>query len=93
VATLLAIVSFVLATYVTFRQTEYINCIADRQAVSDKRTAEIAKATDAERRAQRRLIANTTPADTLRLKAEALAAYDVTDQVRAAHPPFPPGRC
>lgn len=93
VATVLAIVSLLTALYVGFRQQEYVTCVAGQQMADAVRTQAIARATDNERRAQYLLLSNIRPENAAGLKAAVLDAYDVTDRVRAANPPVPPGEC
>jgi hypothetical protein len=69
------------------RQQVYTQCVGRHQRADAERTSAIAKATDAERRAQRALIANTDPTHNRVLREAILAAYDHTDAVRAANPP------
>lgn len=93
VTTIIALFSLLAAVVIGIRQQLYISCVGQTQVAAAQRTADIAKATDVERRAQRALIANTDHEKTAALRAAALAAYDATDRVRAANPPPPDPHC
>lgn len=93
--TLLAILGLLLAIYVGYRQQVYINCVADQQRADQQRTAAIARATDDERIADRRLLSGPVPGgpSAEQLKQGSIAARATTDAVRAENPPPPPGAC
>lgn len=93
VTTMVAMVALVGCLIVGLRQQSYINCVAEEQAKSAERARALATATDAERAADRDLIAGV-PGDTPeQLRAAAVAAREVTDRVRAANPPPPLRQC
>lgn len=95
VSTLLAILALTAAVYLGIRQQLYVSCLADRQRADAIRTEAISDATDAERRADRELLAGVRPGGPSgrELLAAALAARIHTDQVRAANPPIEPSHC
>lgn len=93
ITTLFALASLLAAAGIGFRQTAYINCVGDQSHAAGVRTAAIAKATDNEREAQRRLLANANPSAGPSLRAAVLDAYAATDVVRAAYPPAEPSPC
>ena len=82
VALIMAVVSLLVALFVTYRQYALVGCLAERDAEVRARTSAIATATDAERIADLRLLRDGTPA----ARATAIAARENTDKVRAAHP-------
>lgn len=82
VALALAMLSLIMAMYVTYRQYDLTNCLAKRDAEARTRTSAIAVATDAERIADLHLLRVGTP----EARAEAIAARGITDRVRAEHP-------
>lgn len=91
--TMLAIVAIISAILLGVRQQEYISCVANQQQADSVRTAAIAKATDVERIAQRKLIAATPSSNHEALRQAVLRAYDQTDAARAANPAPPPATC
>jgi hypothetical protein len=91
--TALSIVALIGAILLGVRQQHYISCVADQQRIAAVRTLAIAKATDAERAAQRRLLVEINASNGPELRAEVLAAYDETDRVRAANRPPAAKRC
>lgn len=91
---LFAVLGLILAITVGVRSQAYIGCVGRAQAADAQRTAAIATATDAERQAQRKLIADIgTPGDLDAIRAQTLAAYDHTDAVRRAYPATAPEPC
>lgn len=91
---LLAALAFLGAILLGVRGQVYINCVGRNQAADAQRTAAVAAATDAERAAQRQLIADVgTPAELAQARAQTLAAYDHTDSVRKAFPATAPAAC
>lgn len=78
----LAAVSLLLSLYVGYRYVGLIDCLNARDTADQRRTSAVARATDAERVAQRAAIDTTD--ETARLAW--LAAIDETDRVRAAYP-------
>lgn len=94
VATLAAYVALAGAILLGVRGQAYISCVGSQQQAAAVRTAAIAKATDAERAAQRRVLtAIGDHAQVDATRAAALAAYDATDTVRKAYPAPPVKRC
>lgn len=93
VTTALAIVAILGAILLGIRQQQYISCVADQQRMAAVRTTAIAKATDAERAAQRRLLVEINKTNGPELRAAVLAAYDETDRIRAANLPPAAHRC
>lgn len=93
--TLVALVALIAALLLGLRQQAFVSCVAEEQAKDAERTRILGTATDAERAADRELIAG--PAATGKsiddLRAASAAARDLTDQVRAANPPPPLRRC
>lgn len=89
ITTLLALATLAMAIFLGVRQQLYISCVGDQQRADAARTAAISAATDAERAADQRLLADP---DAERVAA-ALAARQHTDRVRAEHPAPPPRRC
>lgn len=85
----MALVSLLVALYVSYRQYDLVNCLAERDAADRTRTSAIAAATDAERIADLRLLRDGTP----EARAAAISARDNTDKVRAAHPAPNTERC
>lgn len=86
-AFLLVLVSIGLTLYVGYRYVALADCLRTNDDADSKRTSVIATATDAERKAQRVLIAARTPTEAAAARSDALAAYDATDRARAANPP------
>lgn len=93
--TILAVVAMVVAIYVGYRQQAYITCVADQQRADAVRTSAIARATDGERVADRRLLDGPVPGGRTveQLRQDSIAARAATDAVRAENPPPPPGNC
>lgn len=81
----LAFVSIVLSLVVTGRQSSLTDCLRDRDLSDKQRTRAIAMATDAERVAQRRVVA-AGPDVIASARADWLRAIDHTDAVRRANP-------
>lgn len=92
---LVAMVALVGCMLIGLRQQSYINCVAEQQQRDAERTRAIASATDAERSADRDLIAGPTAGGRTsdELRAAAVAAHAVLDRVRAQNPPPPLQRC
>lgn len=93
--TVLAILALGLAVLVGYRQQVYITCVADQQRADQQRTAAIARATDVERIADRRLLDGpvTGGRSADQLRQDSIAARSATDAIRAENPPPPPGTC
>lgn len=91
--TVVALVTMVAAVTLGVRQSALQSCLAETQRADATRTKAIAVATDAERAAQRKLLAARTPTEGRALRADVIATYDHTDAVRAANPAPAPGRC
>jgi hypothetical protein len=89
ITTLVALATLLLAVVLGVRQQFYISCVGDRQQADAERTAAISEATEAERAADRELLADPN-ADR---RARALAARQHTDRVRAEYPAPAPRRC
>lgn len=87
VAFALAVVSFGVSGYVGYRYVGLVDCLAGQALADQKRTAAIAEATDAERRADLDLLRGAGTPDVVQLRVAAIAAREHTDQVRAEHPP------
>lgn len=85
---ILAVVALMVSMYVGWRYIGLVDCLSDRDLADQRRTAAIARATDAERRADLDLIrgGSLAPAERERLRALAVAARENTDRVRAEHP-------
>lgn len=88
VAVGLAIVSILVSLYVGYRYVGLVDCLRDRAAADQRRTAAIAAATDTERRADLALIQGPVAAgpSAHELREAAIAARRHTDSVRAANP-------
>lgn len=88
VATIAALVAMGGSGLLFFRLQDVVDCLAAQQRADAQRTAVIAAATDAERRADAALVAGPTPGgpDTAELRRLDIEARDHTDQVRAANP-------
>lgn len=83
----LAVVALCVSMYVGYRYVGLVDCLRERNADNQKRTAAIAAATDSERRADLALLRSSPDArERERLRALAVAAREHTDDVRAAHP-------
>lgn len=93
--TIIAIFALTLSVMFGVRLQLYVNCVGDQQNADARRTAAIAAATDAERRADAALVAGPVPggpsaAELRRLDVE---ARSYTDKVRAENPPPPERAC
>lgn len=95
VTTLVALIALAVAILVGVKQQLYINCVGRQQNRDAVRTEAISRATDAERAADRALIAGPTPGGPTiaQLRAIDTAAREHTDAVRAEYPPPPTGQC
>lgn len=95
VTTIIAIIALGGCLLLGLRQQSYINCVAEQQQHDAERTRAIAGATDAERTADRDLIAGpeATGRTAEQLRAAAVAARAVTDRIREQNPPPPLRRC
>lgn len=93
VTTIIALVALVGCLLLGLRQQSYINCVAEQQQADAERTRAIAGATDAERQADRDLIAGVAGKTPEQLRAASVAARRLTDQVRQQNPPPPLRRC
>lgn len=93
--TFIAIIALVLSAWLLLRQQQYLDCVADAQHASARRTSAISEATDRERAADLALIRGPLPGgpDVAQLRAAALAARQNTDRVRAENPPPSSDRC
>jgi hypothetical protein len=89
VTTLLAIVALIVSGWLFFRLQRYVDCVAEQQAADSRRTAAIARATDAERSADAALVAGQQPGgpSPAELRQLDIIARTNTDKVRAANPP------
>lgn len=91
---LFAVLGLLGAVLLGVRGQVYINCVGAHQQADAARTAAIAQATDAERAAQRKLIADIGDDQQINaIRAEVLAAYDRTDAVRRQYPATAPEAC
>jgi|SRR5688572_16245938 len=95
ITTIIAFVALVMSGFLAVRQQAYIECVAEQQARDSERTRAISAATDAEREADRELIAGPRPDGPTaeQLRAAAVAARAVTDRVRQQNPAPPMHRC
>lgn len=84
----LAVVALVVSMYVGYRYIGLVDCLSDRDLADQRRTSAIARATDAERRADLDLIRGgaLAPPERERLRALAVSARENTDRVRAEYP-------
>lgn len=94
-AFVLAIVSIAVSGYVLTRYVGYVDCLRQASAADQRRTAVIATATDAERRADLALLFGPQPGGpaVAELRAADIAARTHTDRVRAANPAPPAATC
>jgi len=92
---MIAIVALVLSGLLLLRLQRYVDCVAEQQNADARRTAAIASATDAERRADAALVRGPEPGGPsgAELRRLDVAARESTDRVRAANPPPPPQDC
>lgn len=95
ITTIVALVAFVAAGVLGFRLQEFAQCLAEQQRRDAVRTAAIASATDAERRADAALVAGVQPGGPSgpELRRADVEARRATDAVRAANPPPPLNPC
>ena len=93
--TLIALVSLLVSAVLYWQLQQFTQCVADQQRADAARTSVIAKATDAERRADAALVAGPQPGgpDGPALRRQDVAAREYTDAVRAANPPLPLDPC
>lgn len=93
--TLIALVALLVSGVLFWQQQVLTQCLADQQRADAVRTAVIAKATDAERRADAALVAGPVPGGPsgTELRRLDVAARQHTDDVRAANPPLPLNPC
>ena len=93
--TVIAIVALLVSGYLFYRLNELVTCIAERQRADAARTAVIAEATDAERRADAALVAGPQPGGPsgAELRRRDVEARRHTDEVRAANPPTSVNPC
>lgn len=91
VAFVLAVVSLAVSGYVGYRYVGLVDCLSGRDLADQRRTAAIAAATDQERRADLALIRGE--GEPAKLRADALAAREHTDEVRRTHPAPPVTAC
>lgn len=95
VTTFVALFSLLVSAVLYWQLQAFTQCVADQQRADASRTAVIAKATDAERRADAALVAGPQPGgpDAAALRRQDVAAREYTDAVRAANPPLPLDPC
>lgn len=93
--TLVAMFALLVSAILFYELQSFTQCVADQQRADAARTAVIAKATDAERRADAALVAGPQPGgpDGTTLRRQDVAARQYTDAVRAANPPLPLDPC
>lgn len=93
--TFVAMIALIISGILGARLILLTQCLADQQAADAKRTAVIAEATDAERRADAALVAGPHPGgpDGATLRRQDVEARGHTDAVRAANPPLPLNPC
>lgn len=87
--TVIAMLALLVSGYLFFRLNELVTCIAAQQRADAQRTAVIAEATDAERRADAALVAGPQAGGPsgAELRRLDVAARQHTDAIRAANPP------
>lgn len=95
ITTVVALIAFAVAGVSGYRLQSLGDCLAEQQRADARRTAVIAAATDAERRADAALVAGPQPGgpDGRELRQADVAARQHTDAVRAANPPLPLNPC
>ena len=86
---ILAATALLLSLYLGWLHFGLIDCLADRDAADQQRTAAISAATDKERAADLALLRNRTDAN----REAAASAREHTDRVRAEHPAPPVKPC
>jgi len=93
--TAIALLALIVSGVLGARLIAFTQCVAEQQAADAKRTAVIAAATDAERRADAALVAGPRPGgpDGATLRRLDVEARRHTDEVRAANPPLPLDPC
>lgn len=93
--TFVAMIALIISGILGARLILLTQCLADQQTADAKRTALIAVATDAERRADAALVAGPQPGgpDGEALRRQDVAARQHTDDVRSANPPLPLNPC
>lgn len=87
----LAVVSLAVSIYVGYRYVQLVNCLSDRDAADQRRTAVVAAATDVRDRADLQLLRGGP--DPHALVRAAVAAREHLDRVRAANPAPPVRPC
>lgn len=93
VALPLAVASLVMSGYISYRHSGLTTCLAELALTDQERTAAIAAATDAERRADLALLRGAGTAEVVNLRIAAIVAREHTDRVRAEHPAPPVKPC
>lgn len=95
VTTLVSMIALLVSAILFYQLQSFTKCLADQQGADAGRTAIIARATDAERRADAALVAGPQPGgpDGKTLRQQDVAAREYTDAVRAANPPLPLDPC
>lgn len=94
IVTLLSIFTLLLTLFVGYQYVELVDCLNDHAIAAAVRTKKLSDATDAERTADRLLLAGApTREDREQLRLNALRARENTDAVRRANPPPPEEPC
>jgi hypothetical protein len=95
VTTLVSMLALLVSAILFYQLQSFTQCLADQQRADAARTAVIAKATDAERRADAALVAGIQPGgpDGPTLRRQDVLARQYTDAVRAANPPIRTDPC
>jgi hypothetical protein len=82
----LAVAALAVSMYVGYRYVGLVDCLSERDAADQRRTAAIARATDAERAADLALLRGAGTSDVAALRVAATAARENTDAIRRAYP-------
>lgn len=95
ITTFVAMIALLISGILGARLIMFTNCLAEQQAADARRTAVIATATDAERRADAALVAGPRPGGPSgsELRRQDVEARQHTDEVRSANPPLPLNPC
>jgi hypothetical protein len=93
--TIVALIALLVSGLLLYQFKSYVGCVAEQGNDDARRTAAIATATDAERRADAALVAGPVPGGPSgsELRRADIDARAHTDAVRAANPPPPPREC
>jgi hypothetical protein len=93
--TAISLFALLVSAVLYWQLQSFTQCLADQQRADAARTSIIAKATDAERRADAALVAGPQPGgpDGAALRRQDVAAREYTDAVRAANPPLALNPC